>query len=106
MWELYAFWAFLPLALAAHSASTQGGGLNIALWSFLVIAAGAVGCAAGLYGIAGAFVAAFAGLLGSLAESVLGTVAERRGWLDNDMLNAVNTAIGAALAVLMVRFAA
>ena len=41
-----------------------------------------------------------------LAESLLGTVAEKRGWLDNDLLNAVNTAIGAALVVLMARVAA
>ena len=47
-----------------------------------------------------------AGLLGSLGESVLGTVAERRGWLDNDLLNAVNTALGAWLATLMARVAA
>ena len=46
---------------------------------------------------------AAAGLLGSLAESVIGTVAERRGWLDNDLLNAVNTAIGAVIGVVSVR---
>jgi uncharacterized membrane protein len=46
---------------------------------------------------------AVAGLLGSLAESVIGTVAERRGWLDNDLLNALNTAIGGALAPLLAR---
>ena len=46
---------------------------------------------------------AVAGLLGSLAESVIGTVAERRGWMDNHLLNAANTAIGALLAVLVVR---
>jgi len=62
-----------------------------------------VGWAAGLYGGTAAALVAFAGLLGSLAESLLGTVAERRGWLDNDLLNAVNTAIGAALAVVMRR---
>jgi uncharacterized membrane protein len=28
-------------------------------------------------------------------------VAERRGWLGNDLLNAVNTAIGAAVAVAL-----
>ena len=44
-----------------------------------------------------------AGLLGSLAESVIGTVAERRGWMGNDLLNALNTAIGGALALLLVR---
>ena len=36
----------------------------------------------------GAALVAVAGLLGSLAESVLGTVAERRGWMGNDLLNA------------------
>jgi len=42
MWELYAFWAFVPLALA----SRPGVG-NISLWAFAVIAAGALGCAGG-----------------------------------------------------------
>jgi uncharacterized membrane protein len=65
-----------------------------------------VGAAGGLYGAGGALLVTVAGLLGSLAESVLGTVAERRGWLDNDQLNAVNTAIGAGLVVLMARLAA
>jgi MFS family permease len=42
MWELYAFWAFVPLALAAR----PGVG-NVSLWAFAVIAAGALGCAGG-----------------------------------------------------------
>jgi len=42
MWELYAFWAFLPLVLAARAE-----GLNASLWAFAVIAAGAAGCVAG-----------------------------------------------------------
>jgi MFS family permease len=46
MWELYAFWAFVPFALAAHAAAA-GGGLNVPLWTFAVIAAGFLGCAAG-----------------------------------------------------------
>ena len=66
----------------------------------------AVGAAAGLYGAAWAVPVALAGLLGSLAESVLGTVAERRGWMGNDLLNAVNTAIGAAIVALIARAAA
>jgi uncharacterized protein (TIGR00297 family) len=57
-----------------------------------------LGAALGLYGMPAAIVAALAGLLGSLAESVIGTVAERRGFLDNDQLNALNTALGAAAA--------
>ena len=46
MWELYAFWAFVPFALAAHAAA-GGGGLNVPLWAFAVIAAGFLGCAGG-----------------------------------------------------------
>ena len=47
MWELYAFWAFVPWILAAHAAQGAGGALNVPLWSFGVIAAGSLGCAAG-----------------------------------------------------------
>jgi hypothetical protein len=42
MWELYAFWAFLPALLAAHPAR-----LDVPFWAFAVIGAGAIGCAAG-----------------------------------------------------------
>jgi uncharacterized protein (TIGR00297 family) len=63
----------------------------------------AVGGLVGLYEWPAVALVAIAGLLGSLAESVIGTVAEKRGWLDNDMLNALNTAIGAAIAVALVR---
>ena len=66
----------------------------------------AVGAVAGLYGPGTMVLVAIAGLLGSLAESVLGTVAEKRGWMGNDLLNAANTAIGAALVFLMIRLAA
>jgi MFS family permease len=41
MWELYAFWAFVPWIIGQYSSS------NSALLSFFVIAAGAVGCYAG-----------------------------------------------------------
>jgi len=63
---------------------------------------GAVGAVAGLYAWPLAVVVAAAGLLGSLAESVVGTVAERKGWMGNDLLNAFNTAAGAGIAVGMV----
>jgi MFS family permease len=47
MWELYAFWAFVPFILAAHAAHSGSAELAVPLWSFAVIAAGALGCAAG-----------------------------------------------------------
>jgi len=59
----------------------------------------AFGAGLGLYDGPLALVVALAGLLGSLAESVLGTVAERKGWMGNDRLNAFNTAAGAWMAM-------
>ena len=46
MWELYAFWAFVPILIAAH-AQAASTALNIPLWSFAVLAAGGIGCIAG-----------------------------------------------------------
>jgi uncharacterized protein (TIGR00297 family) len=61
------------------------------------------GVAFALYGTREAILVGLAGLLGSLAESVLGTVAERKGWMGNDLLNATNTAIGALLVCVFVK---
>jgi MFS family permease len=43
MWELYAFWAFVPFVIAAHAAGT----VNVPFWAFAVIGAGFLGCAGG-----------------------------------------------------------
>lgn len=47
MWELYAFWAFVPLYLAGHYAAQPPGAAALSLWTFAVIAAGALGCIGG-----------------------------------------------------------
>jgi MFS family permease len=47
MWELYTFWAFVPLMIAGYAAMHSLPPVNAALWSFIVIAAGSVGCVAG-----------------------------------------------------------
>ena len=46
MWELYTLWAFIPLLLLAYS-QRHDLGLNLYWWTFLVIAAGFIGCAGG-----------------------------------------------------------
>jgi MFS family permease len=48
MWELYTFWAFVPVMIELYVKKTAGA-LNIPLFSFLVIAAGSLSCVAGGY---------------------------------------------------------
>jgi MFS family permease len=46
MWELYAFWTFLPWAIDRYKKYSEFS-FNPALFSFIVIASGAAGCVAG-----------------------------------------------------------
>lgn len=46
------------------------------------------------------WISTFAGLLGMIADSYLGAVLERRGWLGNDSVNFISTVLAAVVAVV------
>lgn len=49
MWELYAFWTYLPILIATYNASNKDVALNTAIISFLVIGIGGPACVMGGY---------------------------------------------------------
>jgi len=49
MWELYAFWAFVPIILLAYQEIHRTAEFNIPLLSFTIIGIGSVSCIAGGY---------------------------------------------------------
>jgi len=99
---------FLVTTLRPVPPGTEGAvSLEGTLGGFVgALLVGATGVLVGLLGWSAALLVAVAGLLGSLAESAIGTVATRRGWMDDHLLNATNTAIGALAVVLIVRILA
>ncbi len=49
MWELYAFWVFIPFSLNAYSTINYAANINVPFWSFLIISVGSLGCIAAGY---------------------------------------------------------
>jgi uncharacterized membrane protein len=51
-----------------------------------------------------ALIAFAAGIAGTLLDSLLGALPERRGWLNNDAVNALSTLAAATLAACALRW--
>lgn len=47
MWELYAFWVFVPIMLSAYNMHNSAAQLHVPLLSFFIIAGGGLSCMAG-----------------------------------------------------------
>jgi len=94
---------FRPVPPGTEGAISLEGTLGGFLGALAVASVGAV---LDVYSWGAAFVVAFAGLLGCLAESLIGAFTEGGEGgqvMGNDLLNAANTAIGAVFVVVLAR---
>ena len=44
MWELYAFWAFVPLMISTYNIMFPSTSINVSVWSFIIISVGGLSC--------------------------------------------------------------
>lgn len=49
MWELYTFWAFVPVMLSWYMISNVQVQISVSLWSFIIIGVGGISCTIGGY---------------------------------------------------------
>ncbi|MEI6866556.1 MFS transporter [Flavicella sp.] len=49
MWELYTFWAFVPIFISIYNSLHSGSNLSIPLFSFIIIGSGSIACIVGGY---------------------------------------------------------
>jgi uncharacterized protein (TIGR00297 family) len=81
------------------------GGVSVRGTLAAVVAAGVISAAAAsmkLLGGSHALAIVYAGVLGSLVDSLIGALLERRGFLNNDIVNLLSTAAAAAIARALV----
>ena len=83
---------------------TDGGVSAVGTWAGLAgsLVVAALGWAVGLYPPLTVAIVTLAGWAGGLADSLAGATLERRGLLDNEGVNVLNTVVGAVVAGALV----